>query len=279
MEECICLFCSEQFTKRKDSNINKFCSKSCNAKYHHAQRALLKPKNFCKSCNNEIASRQLFCSRSCSARYNNAHRIFSGYTCKNKTKQIICKVCGEYHTVAVSASNSTKCCNCKLQPMTKICRICDKAFLSASRSRSNTCSPSCLHILRSNASSNAGRISAQKSCRRSKNEILFAEKCQQLGKVITNVAMFNGWDADIILPEYKVAILWNGVWHHRQITHKHSVKQVQNRDKIKIKEINAAGFIPYIINDLGSENPEFVEEMFVTFTKWMRGLDSNQHKQ
>lgn len=51
--------------------------------------------------------------------------------------------------------------------------------------------------------------------------------------------MFNGWDADIIIPNIKVAVLWNGKWHYEQIKKGHSVKQVQNRDKIKLKEIVA----------------------------------------
>ena len=54
---------------------------------------------------------------------------------------------------------------------------------------------------------------------------------------LSNVPMFNGWDADVIIPELKIAVLWNGNWHHKKITKKHSVLQVQNRDRIKIKEI------------------------------------------
>lgn len=38
--------------------------------------------------------------------------------------------------------------------------------------------------------------------------------------------MFNGWDADIIIEDLKIAILWNGKWHYEKITEKHSVSQV-----------------------------------------------------
>lgn len=68
-------------------------------------------------------------------------------------------------------------------------------------------------------------------------------------KVLHNAPIFNGWDADIILLDYKIAILWNGPWHYRQIIETQSLAQVQTRDKIKYNEIIAAGFTPYIIKD------------------------------
>ena len=79
--------------------------------------------------------------------------------------------------------------------------------------------------------------------------------------------MFNGWDADVIIPSIKVAVMWNGVWHYKKITEAHSVKQVQNRDRIKIKEIIKAGFTPYVIKDRGKHNPEFVNQEFDKFIK------------
>ena len=57
-------------------------------------------------------------------------------------------------------------------------------------------------------------------------------------------------------------MLWNGVWHYKKITEQHSVKQVQNRDRIKIKEIEKAGYIPYVIKDMGSEDETFVKQKF-----------------
>lgn len=57
-------------------------------------------------------------------------------------------------------------------------------------------------------------------------------------------------------------MLWNGPWHYKKITKNHSVKQVQNRDKIKIEEIKKAGYIPYIIKDNGKYNTNKVENEF-----------------
>ena len=74
--------------------------------------------------------------------------------------------------------------------------------------------------------------------------------------------MFNGWDADIILINYKLAILWNGPWHYQKVTRNHSLEQVQNRDKIKLNEIINCGFTPYIIKDLSKENSDKVTKEF-----------------
>ena len=83
----------------------------------------------------------------------------------------------------------------------------------------------------------------------------------------TNERLFNGWDADVIIEDVKVAVLWNGVWHYEKITKKHSVEQVQNRDRLKIKEIKNCGYIPYIIKDMGKANKRFVEQEFKKFLK------------
>ena len=111
-----------------------------------------------------------------------------------------------------------------------------------------------------------GLQSAKIQNRRSKNEIYFSELCQDSFKnILCNKPIFNGWDADIILQDYKLAILWNGKWHYTKITKNHSVKQVQNRDKIKIREIKKLGYTPYIIKDLGKFNRNFVKSQFNKF--------------
>lgn len=53
-----------------------------------------------------------------------------------------------------------------------------------------------------------GKISASNTVKRSKNEILFFEKCSDYFKnVENNIPIFNGWDADIIIHDIKVAVL------------------------------------------------------------------------
>lgn len=118
------------------------------------------------------------------------------------------------------------------------------------------------------AASIGGKKSAkmQAETRRSKNEILFAQLCEAHFKnVVCNQALFNGWDADVILLDEKIAVLWNGRWHYEQIAKGHSIAQVQNRDKIKVAEIERAGFTPYIIKDMGRHDPDFVQKEFEKF--------------
>ena len=145
------------------------------------------------------------------------------------------------------------------------CEQCDKKILvKLSKSKQKFCSKSCSSTwLNLNGRGRiAGLASVLSQGRRSKNEIHFAGLCKERFIVLENVSMFNGWDADIILPELKLAVLWNGAWHYKKITGKHSIKQVQNRDTIKLKEIEAAGYKSYVIKDMGKYDKNFVEEKF-----------------
>ncbi len=156
-----------------------------------------------------------------------------------------------------------------------ICIVCSKVFTlevvdsdSAKQNARKTCSDECAHNFKSIQGRNSAAVQAV--TRRSKNEIAFATMCQNhFGNTETNERMFNGWDADVILKDQQVAILWNGKWHYEKITKSHSVCQVQNRDRIKIKEIEKAGFTPYVIKDLGGFDPVFVEQQFGELVKWL----------
>lgn len=106
--------------------------------------------------------------------------------------------------------------------------------------------------------------------RRSKNEVMFFEYCKnKFTSVENNLPIFNGWDADIIIHDYKIAILWNGVWHYKKVRTNHSVSQVQNRDKIKIKEIINFGYTPYIIKDMGKFSKIKVEKEFKNLLEYL----------
>lgn len=114
-------------------------------------------------------------------------------------------------------------------------------------------------------------VEIQGDKRRSKNEIKFCKLCEEyFNNVKHNECIFNGWDADVIIEDIKFAVLWNGPWHYKQITKSHSVKQTQNRDKIKIKEIKESGWTPYIIKDMGKANKDFVKEKFDEFLKYLK---------
>lgn len=190
-----------------------------------------------------------FCSRICSASVNNTSRTQSEKT-KEKIRKTLTK-----------------------PPLVKICKYCVNEF-QTKRKKQKFCSRSCGSLY-------TGSLSEQKEIRRqamlktlatlsvvrrSKNEIYFAELCQVYFDVVwTNKPIFNGWDADVIIPELKIAILWNGKWHYEKLTENHSVKQVQNRDRIKIKEIKKLEYTPYIIKDMGREDKKYVEAEFEKF--------------
>jgi hypothetical protein len=160
--------------------------------------------------------------------------------------------------------------NTRIARIETICPICNIIFIKKINSIVRCCGKSCGIIF-------GGRQSAQNknNIRRSKNEIYFAELCNKKYNILTNIKMFNGWDADVILIDLKIAILWNGVWHRKKITKKHSVEQVKNRDKIKINEIVKHGFIPYIIEDDGKFKKSFVENMFILLNDFINNFDGN----
>lgn len=128
-----------------------------------------------------------------------------------------------------------------------------------------------LHQKFSNAGLKSSKV--QSETRRSKNEIYFCELCKQyFNNVLHNVQMFNGWDADIIIDDIKIAVLWNGKWHYEKIKKAQSLKQIQNRDNIKLEEIKKCEYIPYVIKDLGSYNRKFVNKKFEEFLNFIENL-------
>lgn len=166
------------------------------------------------------------------------------------------------------------------QSIVKTCQVCLKDFCvplkkKMQKSCSKTCGQSWKYHINNDEkeknllnAQNAGKKSSksQRENRRSKNEKLFASMCQdRFQNVLTNESIFNGWDADIILLDEKIAILWNGKWHYEKILKETSLSQIQNRDKIKIREIQNLNFEPYIIKDMGKYNPDFVKEQFEIF--------------
>ena len=246
-------------------------------KYNERLKRYYETPKLCKHCTQPLdykLRKNKYCNHICSASHTNKTRILTGYTSKGKTKNVNCIKCNLITTIGINASAlKAVCADCKnkyIYPATLVnCASCNTLFTSHRGKK--TCSVLCMRQRQQLGAINGGKKSAaiQSQNRRSKNEIHFAELCKDsFVNVLTNEPMFNGWDADIILPDYKIAIMWNGAWHYKKITKKHSVEQVQNRDKIKLREIEQVGYIPYIIKDLGIENREFVIEQFNKFKEW-----------
>lgn len=242
----------------------------------------------CKCCNNYAIkyskySSGNFCSKSCANSFSTKFKrleinkklsIFNkGKKLSNEHKQKISlnNARANLGKIVSDETRNKLIKSCKKNNIKEIiCKGCGKIFKAFTKNekRRTCCSQECKLIINKKSGQKGGLISSsiQSKNKRSKNEKLFYELClNKFLSVINNTPMFNGWDADIILLNEKIAILWNGKWHYEKITKKHSVEQVQNRDKIKILEIRKLGFKEYIIKDLGRFNPEFVKKEFDIF--------------
>lgn len=213
------------------------------------------PKH-CKFCKTPLCykkRRNTFCSNSCAAAHNNKGRERTIASREKTKKSVLC-----YLKENPPKTNPI--------PKSKICSLCKQDFPITKKTKRRNYCVGCLKIRRSFAGRVGGRIAASNRPRRSKNEMLFAKLCAEyFENVRTNEPIFNGWDADVIIDDIKIAVLWNGVWHYKKVTESHSLIQVQTRDKIKIKEIAKSGFSSYIIKDMGSYNPDFVNKQFNKF--------------
>lgn len=145
------------------------------------------------------------------------------------------------------------CCICS-----KSVSVIEKETLGNVLCKSKTC--------RKEWSSICGKKSAYMRSKRSKHEIELYELLQRYFiNVSHNEPTANGWDADILLNDHKIAILWNGPWHYKEMGFKnHSLKQVVNRDCIKIEEFEALGWDVLIFQD-NEWKPEtaFIETIMV----------------
>jgi hypothetical protein len=281
----ICKYCGNEFLNSKIGGHTSHCK--LNPKYNKtlersketiqiatkyaAENKKQERKEFIKICPNcgkeftvtgtqyeyDNGRLKTFCCRSCANKRIITDDIKEKISCTLKskeTKQYKCKVCGKLYKYQKGISTKSVC--------SKECRN----YMNTHRNEFLT-EDSLKRI------SEGGRKSAkaQGDSKRSKNEIYFYELCKEYFKdVLHNASIFNGWDVDIIINDIKFAILWNGKWHYEKIKQKHSVEQVQNRDKIKIDNIIKCNYMPYIIKDMGKYNKKFVHKQFDIFIDFLK---------
>jgi len=268
----------------KETNNSKFCSISCQNKSQNSEKIdkrLGLYKEFtvkCFRCGKEFIvtereklfpkKEKYFCSRGCA----NTRCHSDGTKGKIRTSLIQTNISNPKIKANVSVKTKKTIKNKKAKIQIKlICKNCEKEFIVSSSYKDQLfCSRGCSASFRmkNGLATILGKLSVkrQSEVRRSKNEIYFAELCKKhFSNVITNEPMFNGWDADVIIEDIKTAVLWNGKWHYEKIKYGTSVKQIQNRDKIKMKEIEGRGYKVYVIKDMGKHNKEFVEGEFNKF--------------
>lgn len=231
-----CLNCNKVFDKLKSElSKNNFCSCSCSVSYSNRFR---KSFNILVTCTS--------CSIQESARYNVNKKNFKCNSCRK-------------HLALLKRITSIQCSRCS------------KHFSGYKRRK--YCNE-CLFLVQQE--SGIKSIIVQKEVRRSKNEILFYDLClKEFVNVTNNDNIFSGWDADVLLHDVKVAVLWNGPWHYVYCGGKHRLKQVQSRDIIKLQKIKESGWTSYIIKDYdnssnGKFSKEFVEQEFLKFKDWLK---------
>tara|TARA_B100000745_G_C20077637_1_gene368053 strand:- start:595 stop:957 length:363 start_codon:yes stop_codon:yes gene_type:complete len=97
----------------------------------------------------------------------------------------------------------------------------------------------------------AGKVSASINIKRSKDEIELFDLCNSvIDNCLSNHVIVDGWDADIVLCDQKIAILWNGPWHYKEMNmSNHSLSQVRTRDRIKRKQLRSHGWKVIIFED------------------------------
>lgn len=294
---------------KKNGQINFFCTRQCQFKFQ--KNGIEK---YCIYCNKRyyvtasLVAQQKFCSQNCSAKNNNAKRNETGYSTKNKITERTCVKCKYTRSFSIHAAQSSLCQKCNSEIVlekqieaalsklknqeiphfrkkiklkekvkyikihsqtTKNCQNCSIPFISKCAKFCDNCRTLMLH------NNGLKSIQIQGDTRRSKNEIHFAKLCTEKFKnVLTNAPIFNGWDADIVIDDYKIAVSWNGQWHYVPIISENYLNKIQLRDRFRNENIIKCGYKHYSVKDMGKENPVFVEQEFQKFLKWIEYNDS-----
>ena len=212
----------------------------------------------CVGCQQEIRGYEpkKFCSSSCAAKFNHNIRVESGWRRSAQSKSALATKVTQKHDSVRNALTSTvgdpaqkvfldRVTRSPFTPITK-CENCGKYFQSPGTGAKN-CSRVCTHLIQSRK----GRANKGLGTRRSKQEIELFKLCEQhFANVSANEKMFDGWDADILLHDHKIAVLWNGPWHYKQMNFSnHSLEQVQRRDRIKTKLFEDNGWRVKVFED------------------------------
>lgn len=218
---------------------NTYCSTACANSGTKKSKNYI-PTTFCNYCKEPLLfhkRKQKFCSMRCAGNM----QIKTHTKTKPKTAQ-----------VRITANPY------KNHPPVKVeCHCCKKdfevnaAYFHKRKIKLFYCEDDvCMKTVMASISEHTGKRSANKRCLRSKQEIQLFELCNKLYKVTSNEIIADGWDADIVFPEHKVAVLWNGPWHYKEMGHSnHSLNQVVTRDCIKIQLFENLGWKVLIYQD------------------------------
>ena len=211
-------------------------NKAANRKNPTKERYNNFPKK-CKNCNLPISYQyrrhNSFCSIKCANYYNSINRINRIITDEFRLKMRNIRL----HQIQEMGPKIRK-------TELYVCEVCNSTFKYHKKRK--TCSKACLSSL----VSTEVRSNPRKTLR-SKDEISLFLLCEEHFKLaLHNTIIEDGWDADIVLSDHKIAILWNGPWHYREMPGlKHSLLQVQTRDRIKTILFKKLGWTVLVYED------------------------------
>lgn len=89
------------------------------------------------------------------------------------------------------------------------------------------------------------------------NEII--KKFPKLNVIRNDRIILNGLELDIYLPELKIAIEWNGVFHYKDVHKNKKLELIKNKDLLKEQMCKELGINLIVIKDLTS-NKKFILE-------------------
>ena len=237
-------FCSLACNKRNYRKRKKSGGESPHTLFLNSMKEQReKEEKFCLECKNSISrdnidyynwSTKQFCSKSCSV------------TCSNKNRQHSEKTKKKIKSKLIKINRISP------YPYSKIfileCRDCNSPFVYKRKSK-QLCK-SCFEEFRKNHFVSMGRKSAKKQVIRSSREIELYELLSNNYDCLHNERIFNGFDADILIPKLKLAILWDGIWHYKQVGKlSYNFKQTQRNDKRRLIEIKKKNWNYIIIKD------------------------------
>lgn len=237
----ICAHCGIPFALTKPwHSQRKFCTFACSAANRKRNWRDYQKSKTCEFCLQPFllvaanCSPKRFCNSTCSAKHNNSKRG----PIPQSQKEAISK------GLRSSTKNRTR------KKFRHTCIICNIKF-DHPRFKKLTCSEACMMVVKQRSGPKLGRIMARRLLKRSKDEIALYRLCADTWMNTThNEVIVDGWDADILLNDQKVAVLWNGPWHYRQLQLvNHSLSQVQTRDRLKTRKFAELGWRVFVFED------------------------------